>query len=76
MLSQVRYSQLPSCQPGRAQGEIKGQAGLLLRQLARRFGALDAATQSRLTPATLVQLAHWTDNILDAGAPGVVFKLN
>jgi len=76
MRSQVKHSQLPSCQPGWAQGEIKGPAGLLQRQLARWFATLDAATQTRLTPATLAQLAYWTDNILDAGAPGIVFKLN
>ena len=48
------------------QGMREGEATLLERQLTRRFGPLSAETQSRLKNATLEQLEHWADNILDA----------
>lgn len=54
-------------------GEIKGQASVLKRQLAKRFGPLDASTQARLQQATQEQLEHWSDRILDAPTLGAVF---
>jgi len=92
MLTQVRYSQLPSYQlgweegeingeikgeiKGEINGEIKGQVGLLTRLLSRRFGPLTPAVQTRLTQATPEQLVAWADNILDAATLDDVFQLN
>ena len=107
MLSQVKYSQLPSYHlgweegvirgeikgeirgeikgeirgeikgeiRGEIKGEIKGEMGLLRRLLIRRFGPLDADTQSRLNQATLEQLGVWADNILEAATLEDVFKM-
>ncbi len=72
MLSQVKFSQLPSYQLGWEAGEIKGQIGLL----SRRFGPLSRTVQARLTQATPEQLGTWADNILDAATLDDVFRLN
>jgi hypothetical protein len=82
MLSQVKYSQLPSFNigweqgliEGKLEGKLEGQAAVLSRLLLRRFGALDEATQARLSHATLEQLGQWADNILDATTMADVFK--
>ena len=44
----------------------QGEQEVLLRQLARRFGALPAEVTSRVQQATPDQLIRWTDRILDA----------
>ena len=82
MLSQVNYTQLPSYQlglefgeiKGRSEGRSEGQTGLLSRQLIRRFGPLDADTQTRLMQATPEQITWWAENILDASTLEDVFK--
>jgi hypothetical protein len=74
MLSQVKYSQLPSFNIGLKQGQIEGklegklegEVAVLYRQLTRRFGPLGEAIQARLDNATLDQLDQWAENILDA----------
>jgi hypothetical protein len=80
MLSQVKYSQLPSynigLEQGLIEGKLEGQAGMLYRQLTRRFGVLSEDTQARLSHATLEQLEQWADNILDAVTQEDVFKHN
>ena len=55
---------------GEARGEIRGKsagkAEILLRQLHRRFGPLDAATEARVRAADNDQLDTWSERILDA----------
>jgi hypothetical protein len=84
MLSQVKYSQLPSFNIGLKQGliegelkgKLEGEAAVLNRLLTRRFGPISEATQARLDNATLEQLEQWTDNILEAATLDDVFKEN
>ena len=60
-------------QKGRLEGRQEGEQNLLLRQLTRRFGPLDAATEQRLEQASQEELERWADNILDAQALDEVF---
>ena len=60
-------------QEGMRKGVQKGELNVLLRQLTRRFGLLDDATQLRLQQASLEELERWADNILDAESLDEVF---
>jgi hypothetical protein len=61
----------------RKEGELKGKASLLVRQLTRRFGPLPEWAEARVNKAKPAQLDKWGDAVLDAstlkealGAPG------
>ena len=58
---------------GQREGRIKGQAEILSRQIARRFGPLDEATQNRLASAKPAMLQRWADAILTANTLDEVF---
>ena len=60
-------------QQGMQKGMQKGELNVLLRQLTRRFGPLDAATERRLQEASSEELERWADNILDAASLDEVF---
>src|SRR5690606_22102980 len=47
-------------QEGRNEGAKEGQQELLLRQLARRFGALPEAVTARVTSAGREELERWS----------------
>jgi predicted transposase YdaD len=51
---------------GKAEGKAEGKAGILRRQLTRRFGALPAWATQRIAAAPEVQLDAWLDGIFDA----------
>ena len=51
---------------GLAQGVLKGEARLLGRLLTRRFGVLPPWAEQQLNAATEVELARWSDAVLDA----------
>jgi Putative transposase, YhgA-like/Domain of unknown function (DUF4351) len=53
---------------GRLEGKAEGQAQLLLRQLALRFGALSPAVQTRVAEASLEQLALYGERVLSAAS--------
>ena len=59
---------------GRQEGRQEGEAALLKRLLARRFGALPDAVQVRLATATIDQLEEWAIKVLDAGSLDEVFE--
>ncbi len=59
---------------GRAEGRMEGQSALLSHQLARRFGPLDDATQSRLMSANPRQMKQWAERVLTATRLEDVFK--
>ena len=59
---------------GRAEGRAEGQADLLLRQIQRRFGAVDEATAQRIRSAQAQELETWSLNILDAETLEDVFR--
>ncbi|WP_029461534.1 DUF4351 domain-containing protein, partial [Serpentinimonas barnesii] len=56
-----------------AEGKLEGEAALLERQLARRFGPITPSTRARLDSATAMQLEAWADRILDARTLAEVF---
>lgn len=58
---------------GRMQGKAEGRAEVLLRLLARRFGALPDEYTRRVQTATMPELDRWTDRILDATTLAAVF---
>ncbi len=60
-------------QKGIQKGIQKGELNVLLRQLTRRFGPLDTATEQRLQRATSDELERWADNILEAETLDEVF---
>ena len=62
-------------QIGEKLGAVNGQRQTLARQLVRRFGPLDPATERRLAEAGAEQLDYWTDAILTAGSLEEVFRL-
>ena len=89
MLSQVDQTRLPSYRIGMQQGMQEGmqegiqqgmQQGMqqeartmLERLLSKRFGDLGEETHLRLQNATLEQLNHWVDRILDEPTLSAVF---
>ncbi len=55
-------------------GIVQGEALLLQRQLARRFGPLPSAVVAQLGSATAEQLERWGDRVLDAASLDEVFR--
>ncbi|WP_300971753.1 DUF4351 domain-containing protein [Thiocapsa sp.] len=47
-------------------GNAKGEASTLKRQLTRRFGPVPARAERRIDAAAVAQLDSWLDGILDA----------
>ena len=60
----------------RQEGEQKGEANLLLRQLTRRFGPLGEVMTERVRTASSTELEQWAENILDARTLEEVFRIN
>jgi len=60
-------------QEGRQEGMQQGEAALLQKQLARRFGALPAWVPERLAQASPAQLERWGLEVLDAASLDDVF---
>ena len=52
---------------GRDKGRLEGEARVLVRQLARRFGALPDWVEPQVAAASEAQLDAWADAVLDAG---------
>jgi hypothetical protein len=52
----------------------EGAAGLLLRQLTRKFGAVPDGTRERIDAASMEQLDLWSERMLDAETLDEVFK--
>lgn len=53
-------------QKGIQEGRQKGEAALLLRQLERKFGQLDAKTRRRVQSADAERLLDWGERVLTA----------
>ena len=53
-------------QQGKLEGILEGEATVLERQLAKRFGPLSDETRRRLKSASAAQLELWAERILDA----------
>lgn len=50
----------------RREGEARGEAKLLLKQLTRRFGPLTEAIRTQVQSASVEKLEAWAERILDA----------
>jgi hypothetical protein len=55
-------------------GRQEGEATLLHRQLARRFGPLPDWVDDRLRRASIEELETWGDRVLDAAELAAVFQ--
>lgn len=53
---------------GRAEGRAEGEAAILLRVLAQRFGELPGWAQEKVKAASEVQLGDWCERFLQAGS--------
>lgn len=51
---------------GRREGQREGEQKLLLRQLERKFGAVDPTARRRIETAEEEQLVTWGENLLSA----------
>ena len=51
---------------GRREGHQEGEARVVLRQLERKFGPLDAPSRERIAAADPERLLDWADRILEA----------
>lgn len=60
-------------QEGRHEGKIEGGSNMLARLLTKRFGPLPDDIRIRLSSATVDQLEHWADALLDAPTLTAVF---
>ena len=56
------------------QGVQQGEANVLRRQLARRFGPLPSWAEQRLDQAGEAELESWTERVLDAQTLEDVFN--
>ncbi|CDM26086.1 Transposase [Castellaniella defragrans 65Phen] len=73
-MSYVMIAERRGIAKGLEQGQVKGQADLLLRQIQKRFGAVDAAVEQRIRTAGADDLEAWSLNILDATTLEDVFR--
>ncbi|HEY3452532.1 MAG TPA: DUF4351 domain-containing protein [Myxococcales bacterium] len=58
---------------GRAEGEARGKAATLTRQLEKKFGEISARQVETISKASIEQLDEWLDVILDAKTLDEVF---
>lgn len=59
---------------GRQEGIPQGEAQILCRPLARRFGVLPECVEAKLSQASTDTLELWADRILDAESLEAVFQ--
>jgi predicted transposase YdaD len=60
-------------QEGRQQGLQEGELTLLLRLLRKRFGELPEWVRARLEQASIEQLEHWGEQLLQADSLEALF---
>ena len=51
---------------GRAEGEAKGRAEVVIKQLTLRFGPLSASTEARVRAASIAELDRIAERVLSA----------
>jgi flagellar biosynthesis/type III secretory pathway protein FliH len=59
---------------GMEQGMTQGERTVLIRQLQRRFGPLDAQSLNRLEAANQQQLELWAERVLEADSLADFFQ--
>lgn len=62
----VEKGRLMGREEGREEGRLEGESRVLARLLARRFGALPAWVEDRLSSASEAELEAWADAVLEA----------
>jgi len=73
-LQEVRTMLAERVQEWTKQWKQEGEAGLLMRQLERKFGPLDAAVRTRLERADSERLLEWAERVLTAERLEDVFQ--
>jgi hypothetical protein len=58
---------------GKAEGEARGRAELLLQLLHQRFGRLSRTARARIHAGTIPELERWASRLLTAASLGEVF---
>ena len=71
-LKQTRFYQEVFAE-GRIEGEARGEARLLRKQLSRRFGKLPEWAEAKLAAADSAQLEMWGERVLEARSLETVF---
>lgn len=61
-------------QKGMEQGMQQGEALTLIRLLRRRFGEIPVGVEQAIAQASLEQIDHWLDRVLDAPTLDAVFE--
>ena len=69
----LREGRKDGMREGRQDGLREGEAGLLLRQLERKFGPLPAGVKERVSSADAEQLLLWGDRVLTAMSLDKIF---
>ena len=72
--SAERFGIEKGIEKGARRGRQEGEAALLRRQLARRFGPLPEWVDERLSHAAIEDLETWGDRVLDATKLADVFE--
>ena len=70
----IEQGRTEGIEKGLAQGIEKGQAGLLLRLLELRFGALPDAVRERVRGASAAELEAWAEAVLTAASLDEVMR--
>ncbi len=70
----IKRGRVEGIKEGLTQGLTQGQADLLLRQIRRRFGAVDEAIDRRIRSARARDLETWSLNFVDAATLEDVFR--
>jgi hypothetical protein len=62
----LQEGELKGLQEGELKGELKGELRVLRRQMQKRFGALPAWAEERLTSRSTAELEELSECVLDA----------
>ncbi len=73
MLSQVKYSDLPSYELGMEEGMVQGEALLLQKLLQLKFGTLSDSITQRIQAADSEKLLAWSARLLNANSLNEIF---
>ena len=59
---------------GLLEGEARGQARILLRQLSLRFGQVPTDVEARISSASVDDFERWAERVLTATSMNEVFR--
>lgn len=73
MLSQIKYSDLPSYGLGMQQGILQGEATMLQNLLRLKFGNIPDSVTQRIQTADAQELLRWSERILSNNSLTEIF---